>query len=340
MNGRWQWAHTNIVAGALSATYDADFSGNTSGPLYFHLSDWLGTRRQQTDYTGNPLLNFTGLPFGDGLTTIPISTTDAADATEHHFTGKERDTESGNDYFGARYYSSSMGRFLSPDWSAKQEPVPYAKLDNPQSLNLYAYVTNNPMTRFDADGHCGEGPNGWVCPPDFGHGPICVCAAQQQSGSSGGGGFWSGLKHGFSNLLHFHSWGYIKATVSAEDVGPQIPLVTGATDAAGLAAAATKSTPLGVVSAAASVANDHSTQNKITNGLGLIPGLDWPMAITGAFNDLFDYGIHNNNPLDGKTWQNDRNIDSGSPGSGASGNGGSTEGGGGSWDECQMWGCR
>jgi RHS repeat-associated protein len=52
-------------------------------------------------------------------------------------TGKERDQESGNDYFGARYYSSAMGRFLSPDWSAKVKPVPYAKLDNPQSLNLY-----------------------------------------------------------------------------------------------------------------------------------------------------------------------------------------------------------
>jgi RHS repeat-associated protein len=32
-----------------------------------------------------------------------------------HFTGKERDTESGNDYFGARYYASSMGRFMSPE---------------------------------------------------------------------------------------------------------------------------------------------------------------------------------------------------------------------------------
>ncbi|MGD0911330.1 MAG: RHS repeat-associated core domain-containing protein [Terracidiphilus sp.] len=69
------------------------------------------------------------------------------------FTGKERDAESGNDYFGARYYASSMGRFLSPDWSAKIMPVPYAKLDNPQSLNLYAYVGNNPLTRFDPDGH-------------------------------------------------------------------------------------------------------------------------------------------------------------------------------------------
>jgi uncharacterized protein RhaS with RHS repeats len=46
-----------------------------------------------------------------------------------------------------------MGRWLSPDWSAKYEPVPYAKLDDPQSLNLYSYVGNNPLNRTDADGH-------------------------------------------------------------------------------------------------------------------------------------------------------------------------------------------
>jgi len=68
-------------------------------------------------------------------------------------TGKERDTESGNDYFGARYYASSMGRFLSPDWSAQEEPAPYAKLDDPQTLNLYAYVNNNPLSDQDPDGH-------------------------------------------------------------------------------------------------------------------------------------------------------------------------------------------
>jgi RHS repeat-associated protein len=70
------------------------------------------------------------------------------------YTGKERDTESGNDYFGARYYASSMGRFMSPDWSAKEDPVPYAKMDDPQTLNLYAYVRNNPLGGVDADGHC------------------------------------------------------------------------------------------------------------------------------------------------------------------------------------------
>jgi RHS repeat-associated protein len=75
------------------------------------------------------------------------------------YTGKERDSESGNDYFGARYYASSMGRFLSPDWSAKAEPVPYAKLDNPQSLNLYTYALNNPLRNIDKDGHCDSSAN-------------------------------------------------------------------------------------------------------------------------------------------------------------------------------------
>ena len=41
---------------------------------------------------------------------------------------------------------------MSPDWSAKAEPVPYAKLGDPQTLNLYAYVGNNPLRRADAEG--------------------------------------------------------------------------------------------------------------------------------------------------------------------------------------------
>jgi RHS repeat-associated protein len=65
-----------------------------------------------------------------------------------HFTGKERDTESGLDYFGARYYGSSMGRFMSPDPSGLQ----YADPANPQTLNLYSYVLNNPLIFTDPSG--------------------------------------------------------------------------------------------------------------------------------------------------------------------------------------------
>ena len=146
-DGNGNWIHTNVyAAGQLIATYTQ--SGSTQ-PLYFQLADWLGTKRVQTDYQGNNPEYCTNGAFGDNLVC-----SGTADATEHHFTGKERDTESGNDYFGARYYASTMGRFMSPDWSAKMEPVPYAKLDNPQTLNLYAYVGNNPLGGADPDGHC------------------------------------------------------------------------------------------------------------------------------------------------------------------------------------------
>ena len=53
----------------------------------------------------------------------------------------------------ARYYASTMGRYLSPDWSKNPEGVPYADFTNPQTLNLYSYVKNNPLSAFDDDGH-------------------------------------------------------------------------------------------------------------------------------------------------------------------------------------------
>jgi RHS repeat-associated protein len=75
------------------------------------------------------------------------------DGRRSRSTGKERDSESGLDYFGARYYGSALGRSTSPHWSAKPQPVPYVDLSNPQSLNLYVYVQNNLLTKRDLDGH-------------------------------------------------------------------------------------------------------------------------------------------------------------------------------------------
>ena len=72
----------------------------------------------------------------------------------YKFTGKEHDSETDLENFGARYDSSAMGRFMSPDWSAQPEDVPYADMTDPQSLNLYIYVQNNPLSRTDPDGHC------------------------------------------------------------------------------------------------------------------------------------------------------------------------------------------
>jgi RHS repeat-associated protein len=65
----------------------------------------------------------------------------------YKFTGKERDSESGLDNFGARYHASALGRFMTPDSPS------YSNRKNPQSWNLYAYALNNPVTFRDADGH-------------------------------------------------------------------------------------------------------------------------------------------------------------------------------------------
>ncbi len=132
------WQHTNIwAAGKLLATYDND-------GLHFYFNDPLGTRRVQTDYAGVIEQTCQSLPYGDQLACTGSTTT----PTEHHFTGKERDTESGNDYFDASYFGSSMGRFLSPDPSG----LFYADPTNPQSLNLYSYAYNNPLSNIDPTG--------------------------------------------------------------------------------------------------------------------------------------------------------------------------------------------
>ena len=63
------------------------------------------------------------------------------------FTGKERDTETGLDYFGARYMSSAQGRFTSPDSVAINRQI-----SDPQLWNKYSYVGNRPLSYVDPDG--------------------------------------------------------------------------------------------------------------------------------------------------------------------------------------------
>ena len=161
LNGNGTSQRTNVFgAGRQLATFDlipdpTNTSPNQVPALHFQVTDPLGTRRMQVSFAGQPETDIQSLPFGDLLSAFPdqYAPATADDATPLQFTGKERDSESGNDYFGARYYGSSMGRFLSPDWSAAPMPVPFAKLNNPQTLNLYQYVGNNPLNGIDPDGH-------------------------------------------------------------------------------------------------------------------------------------------------------------------------------------------
>jgi RHS repeat-associated protein len=131
-----------FVAGMHLGTYIVN-SGHTDSIFYYDHSDWLGTERVRTDLTGNPCETIASLPFGDNQ---KIAGT-CGDVSPLHFTGKERDTESNLDYFGARHYASSMGRFMQADEPfAGQEPA------GPQSWNLYSYVRNSPSVSVDPDG--------------------------------------------------------------------------------------------------------------------------------------------------------------------------------------------
>ncbi len=144
----------------------AEYANSTT---YFAHNDHLGSPRLFTDVTAAYATDcYDFLPFGErNLPTSPCSSPSPPAPppvnTSHLFTGKERDSESGLDNFGARYNSSSMGRFMSPDWSAAPMGVPYADFGDPQSLNLYSYARNRPLTYVDRDGHCTEPLSFVIC---------------------------------------------------------------------------------------------------------------------------------------------------------------------------------
>ncbi len=116
----------------------------------FYVEDLLGTSRVTTTNTGVVCYDADFYPYGGER-----SYTNTCSQNNYKFEGKERDTETGNDDFGARYYSNRFGRWLSADWSSIPVPVPYANLTNPQTLNLYSMVADDPESFADLDGHQG-----------------------------------------------------------------------------------------------------------------------------------------------------------------------------------------
>jgi RHS repeat-associated protein len=119
-------------------------AGSTS---IYYVEDLLGTSRVTTTNTGVVCYDADFYPYGGERSytnTCPQN---------YKFEGKERDAETGNDDFGARYYSNRFGRWLSSDWSSVPVPIPYANLTNPQTLNLYSMVADDPESFADLDGH-------------------------------------------------------------------------------------------------------------------------------------------------------------------------------------------
>ena len=113
--------------------------GLTTNEVGFYMTDHLGNVRYLGGSATGYALDY--YPFGADR----IVNNDETGDDRYQFTGKERDSESGLDNFGARYNSSAMGRFMSPD-SIGGRPA------FPQSWNLYAYVANNPLNAVDPTG--------------------------------------------------------------------------------------------------------------------------------------------------------------------------------------------
>jgi RHS repeat-associated protein len=140
------------AAGRLAAEYSTAVDTPNCITCYLS-SDHLGTTRLITDQNGYVVSRHDYLPFGEEIMAGSAGRSaslgfDNPDNVNQKFTGKERDSESGLDYFGARYYGSALGRFSSPD-----DPLVDQEAKDPQSWNLYSYVRNNPLRNVDRDGH-------------------------------------------------------------------------------------------------------------------------------------------------------------------------------------------
>ena len=152
----WYGAETNPII-------ETDAAGNELF-RYFRFQGLLVTREESNDWVDHYGLDALGnvrWVYGTNSGSPYIVNWDISDyypfggervveanSTNHYkFTGKERDSESGNDNFTARYYSSSLGRFISPDPDNAG-----ASIDAPQSWNAYSYVLNNPLNAVDPDG--------------------------------------------------------------------------------------------------------------------------------------------------------------------------------------------
>jgi len=122
-------------------------------------------------------------------------------------TGKERDQETGLDYFGARYYGSALGRFTSPDPLAGIDPY------DPQSWNAYAYGRNNPLSYVDPTGESYQicDANGQNCTDKKNELTDDEFASEKKAGQANGEVFSNGtFSHTDAKRKHGCRW-YIPA---------------------------------------------------------------------------------------------------------------------------------
>jgi RHS repeat-associated protein len=134
---------SDYVAIAVSTTEtmttDAPPPPEVGGIVEYYHTDAIGSVRMTTSESGAVTQRYDYLPFGEAWPSDPT-------AQPRRFTGKERDSETGLDYFGARFYAGGAGRFISPDPAASGKPT------QPQRWARYTYALNAPLRFVDHDG--------------------------------------------------------------------------------------------------------------------------------------------------------------------------------------------
>lgn len=162
--------------GKLTAEYTDNQAVTFDGTKYL-TADALGSPRAITDISGNVVSRHDYMPFGEeafggiGGRTAPQGYLPVSDGVRQHFTGYERDDESGLDYAQARYFKAKHGRFTSVDPLAAS-----ANLSDPQTFNRYAYGLNSPYKFIDPLGLAPCGVSGTT-----GNGKSCTQSDDEQN---------------------------------------------------------------------------------------------------------------------------------------------------------------
>ena len=112
---------------------------NPDGSKNYILTDNLGSTTDVTNQSGAVVEATSYYPYGQIRS--------GGTKSKFLFTGQQNDDETGLDYYNSRYYDSSIQRFIQPD-------TIISDVYDPQSLNRYSYVENNPLTYTDPSGHC------------------------------------------------------------------------------------------------------------------------------------------------------------------------------------------
>jgi RHS repeat-associated protein len=144
------------------------------------ISDTINTRKQILNWghlqiSIPPQINETNVVISNGAHPPDNSYTDCS---TFGCTGQRNNTYINLLDYGARWYSSSLGRFTQPDTIVPD-------LTNTQAWNRFSYTYNNPINYTDPSGHIPEGACGygnWDCKTDSGN-----SSPTGDNGNSGGG---------------------------------------------------------------------------------------------------------------------------------------------------------